>query len=63
MIASPCKNCARKNLSKEDCIQDCKLLNAIQNSEQSEKFNDGSAIDYTEEYSCNIPPALTTASF
>jgi hypothetical protein len=63
MIASPCKNCARKNLSKEDCIQDCNLLNAIQNSAQSEKFNDGSAIDYTEEYSYNIPLTLTTDSY
>ena len=63
MISSPCKNCARKNLSKENCIKDCKLLNAIQDSALSEKFHNGSAIDYTEEYSCNIPLMLTTASF
>jgi hypothetical protein len=63
MIFSPCKNCARKNLSKENCIQDCELLNEIQNSALSEKFHDGSAIDYTEEYSYNIPPTLTTVSF
>ena len=63
MISSPCKNCARKNLSKENCIKDCKLLNAIQDSALSKKFHDGSAIDYTEEYSCNIPPTFTAASF
>jgi hypothetical protein len=38
-------------------------LNAIQDSALSEKFHDGSAIDYTEEYSYNIPPTLTTVSF
>ncbi len=63
MISSPCKNCARKNLSKENCIKDCKLLNAIQNSALSIMFNDGSSIDYTEEYRCNIPPMPTAASF
>jgi len=63
MISSPCKNCARKNLSKENCIQDCKLLNAIQDSALSDNFQVGSAIDYTEEYSYNIPPTLTTVSF
>ena len=63
MISSPCKNCTRKNLSKESCIKDCKLLNAIQDSALSEKFHDGNAIDYTEEYSCHILPTLTTDSF
>lgn len=63
MISSPCKNCARKNLSKESCIKDCKLLNAIQDSVLSKKSHNGSAIDYNEEYSCNIPPTLTTNSF
>jgi hypothetical protein len=63
MISSPCKNCARKNLPKEICIKDCKLLNAIQGSALSDNFQVGSTIDYTEEYSCNIPLTLTTASF
>jgi hypothetical protein len=63
MISSPCKTCTRKNLSKEDCIKDCNLLNTKQDFALSKNFHDGSAIDYTEEYSCNIPPTLTTASF
>lgn len=63
MISSPCKTCARKNLSKENCIKDCKLLNAIQDSALADSFQVGSAIDYTEEYSFNISPALKTASF
>ncbi len=63
MISSPCKNCARKNLSKGNCIKDCKLLNAIQDFALSDKFNDGSVIDHTEEYSCNIPLTLTAVSF
>jgi hypothetical protein len=63
MISSPCKNCARKNLSKKNCIKDCNLLNAIQDSALSENFNDGSAIDYTEEYSWHMPLTLTTDSY
>jgi hypothetical protein len=55
MISSPCKNCARKNLPKDMCAKNCKLLNALQDIEvSSEKWNDGSGIDYTEEYNCSI---------
>ena len=55
MISSPCKNCTRKNLPKDTCAKNCKLLNAIQDIEiSSEKWKDGSGIDYTEEYNCSI---------
>jgi len=51
MISSPCKNCPRENLPKENCIKSCKVLQAIQNRESFiEKFNDGCGIDYSEEY-------------
>lgn len=55
MISSPCKNCSRKNQPKDMCAKNCKLLNALQDIEvSSEKWNDGSGIDYTEEYNCSI---------
>lgn len=55
MISSPCKNCIRENLPKDTCAKNCKLLKAIQDIEvSSEKWTDGSGIDYTEEYNCSI---------
>lgn len=64
MISSPCKNCSMKNLPKDNCVKDCKLLHAIQDAGLSvEKLYDGSGINYTEEYSYYIPVSLTTSSF
>ncbi len=64
MISSPCKNCSMKNLPKDNCVQDCKLLHAIQEAGLSaEKLYDGSGIDYTEEYSYYMPVSPTTSSF
>jgi len=61
MISSPCKNCARKNLPKDACAKKCKLLNALQDIEvSSEKWSDGSGIDYTEEYNCSISLSLSS---
>ena len=55
MISSPCKNCSRKNQPKDTCAKNCKLLKTLQDIEvTSEKWNDGSGIDYTEEYNCSI---------
>jgi len=54
MISSPCKNCPRENLPKENCIKSCSVLQAIQNMESfTEKLNDGCGTDYTEEYHYN----------
>jgi hypothetical protein len=59
MISSPCKNCPRENLPKENCIKSCKMLQAIQNMESfTEKSNVGCGIDYTEEY--NYSAALSS---
>ncbi len=64
MISSPCKNCSRRNLPKEKCFKECQLLQTVQDMElTSEKLNDGSGIDYTEEYSFNIPFAFSMSSF
>jgi ribosomal protein S26 len=64
MISSPCKNCSKRNLPKEKCVKECKLLQAIQDMElTTEKLNDGSSIDYTEEYSYNFSLRRSMASF
>ena len=64
MISSPCKSCSKINLPKEKCVKECKLLQAIQDMElTSEKLNDGSSIDYSEEYSYNVPLRLSMGSF
>ena len=60
MISSPCKNCSRKNLPKDNCIKDCKLLQAIQDIQISAKISfDSSGIDYTEENRYTIPNSIT----
>jgi hypothetical protein len=60
MISSPCKNCLRKNLPKDNCIKDCKLLQAIQDIQISAKKSfDSSGIDYTEENRYTIPTSIT----
>jgi hypothetical protein len=63
MISSPCKNCPKKDLPKEDCAKNCKLLKAIQDIHVSTgKWNVGSAIDYTEEYSYTLPSSISESS-
>ena len=60
MISSPCKNCPRKDLPKDDCAKDCKLLQMIQDVQiSSEKNLSSMGIDYTEEYKYTIPFSLT----
>lgn len=50
-------------MPKDDCAKNCKLLQAIQDIQiSSEKWIDGSGIDYTEEYSYTIPVSLTTSA-
>jgi hypothetical protein len=63
MISSPCKNCPRRDLPKEDCAKNCKLLKAIQHIHVStERWNVGSGIDYTEEYSYTAPSPISESS-
>jgi len=64
MICSPCKDCQRKNLQKDKCIKECKLLGAIQEMDSSsEKLNEGCGIDYTEEYGSDILLSFTSSSY
>lgn len=63
MICSPCKNCSRKNLPKDDCAKNCELLQAIQLIQISAEQNRvSSGIDDTEEYSYIIPVTLMRTS-
>lgn len=63
MISSPCKNCHRKNLPKDDCSKKCELLQAIQDIQVSaRKSSSLSGIDYTEESRYSIPLSLTKTS-
>ena len=63
MISSPCKNCDRKKLPKDECAKDCELLQAIQDIEISAKKSSGvSGIDYSEESRYAIPPSLSKVS-
>lgn len=50
MISSPCKNCARRNDPKDECVKDCKILRDVQEFQlMSSKNFCYSAIDCTEE--------------
>ena len=63
MISSPCKNCSRKHLPKDDCAKDCEILQAIQLLQLSvEQEFISSGIDDTEEYSYILPSALMKTS-
>jgi hypothetical protein len=64
MICSPCKVCPRKNLPKDKCVKECKLLEAVQEMDSSsEKLNEGCGIDYTEEYGYDISPSLISSFY
>lgn len=63
MISSPCKNCHRKNLPKDECSKNCELLHAIQDIQVITKKSDRlSGIDYSEESRYAVPMSLTKAS-
>ena len=63
MISSPCKNCQRKDLPKEDCVKDCQILQSIQDIQLStEKGLVSPGIDYTEENRYSVPVSLALDS-
>lgn len=63
MISSPCKNCPKRSLSKEECARDCELLQELQKIQlamQDRTFQ--TAIDHAEESRYHIfghTPQLT----
>jgi hypothetical protein len=48
MISSPCKQCYRLYLPKEECLEDCKLLKGIQNLQFTMPKMPYSSIDSTD---------------
>lgn len=63
MISSPCKNCHRKYLPKDECSKKCELLHAIQDIQvTARKSSSLTGIDYSEESRYSIPLSLTKTS-
>lgn len=50
MVASPCKNCPRRDEPKDQCLKNCHLLQSLQ-GQHVRHFHPivASAIDYAEE--------------
>lgn len=61
MIASPCKNCPLRNQPKDECIKNCRLIQAIQDIEiaKGEHYLAPTAIDCTEELRYCVPRSVT----
>ena len=50
MISSPCKTCHNRDKPKDNCYQDCKLIQAIQIIERSEAIcSSASGIDCSDD--------------
>ncbi len=50
MISSPCRNCRKRSLSKEQCVRNCELLQKLQTIQlamEDRAFQ--TAIDHAEE--------------
>ena len=63
MIASPCKDCPKKNLPKSDCAKDCNLLKAVQNVQISAHENGISdRQDYCTKIEYEIPQSFQTTA-
>jgi len=64
MICSPCKDCPKKDVPKQMCIIECKMIEAVQQMDLSlEKSNEGCGIDYTEAYDYNVQASTTSSSY
>lgn len=61
MISSPCRNCPKEKLPKDECAKNCQLLQSVQDMQVATGHNFGPiGIDYTDEYSYNIPMSYTS---
>lgn len=55
MISSPCRNCRNKDVPKDKCAKDCRLLIEVQQLHASvEESRLVYAIDVLEEYAITI---------
>ena len=56
---SPCKNCPRRDLPKEYCVADCRILEAIRDIEIATTASYVcSRPDYAENVSCALPVSI-----
>jgi len=50
MISSPCRNCEKRHLSKDECLETCEKLAQIRNMQFSRReVNFCHAIDYADD--------------
>ena len=62
MISSPCKDCHKKNLPKDECLKDCQMLQNIQGMQLSRKeSNVYTAVDFSEESRFQIATPFASA--
>jgi hypothetical protein len=48
MISSPCKDCPKRNLPKDECIEFCEKIRTLQAYIVSQGMALGTSSDYTE---------------
>ena len=58
MISSPCKDCPRLNSPKDECVDYCEKIKALQSYIVSQGNSLRTASDYTELDSLQIPMVL-----
>ena len=62
MISSPCKDCPKKNLPKDECLKDCQMLQNIQGMQLSRReSNVYTAVDFSEECRFQIASPFASA--
>ncbi len=62
MISSPCKDCHKKNLPKDECLKSCQMLQDIQGMQLSRReSNVYTAVDFTEESRFQIASPFASA--
>ena len=62
MISSPCKDCHKKHLPKDECLKTCEMLQSIQGMQLSRReSNVYTAVDFTEDSRFAIASPFATA--
>ena len=55
MISSPCKECKKRNQSKDECLEDCPLIQGLQSLAISESSVLSTSADYTDDLRFAVP--------
>ncbi len=62
MIASPCKDCPKKHLPKDECLKTCQLLQSVQGMQLARNESPVyTAVDFTEESRFRIATPMVGA--